>query len=384
MIDVGGDKLGAAFGSAVAVFLVGLVPGHAPTILIAGALGCALVALFISRRLARGYVDTLAESLASGRVDRGVLAEIDPSSRRAVEATIARIDTSALGDLRRAAPRPAAAAWAEGNEVELASPNAVLDAVAVLADPDPSALDAALRTRNPLPRSWVSALIPLLARAELEPIVSRALTRNAPAHIGVLVDALLDPRLPPAARATIADIVSRAPTQRSATELVGALAVEPFSVRASVAAALQQIAAKNLSVHIDRDAVIAAAATELRLARARRPGPLDLEPGSGEARELGRRLAFALALLATVLPTGELQLAVAALAGGDTRQRGTGLEYLENVLPDSLRSVALELLSCRPVTSAAERGSGAPAPALSLADLRARLETRVKGSRTVH
>lgn len=332
LVDVGGDKLGAALGSAVAVFLVGLIPGHAPTLLIAGAVGCALVALAISRRLARGYVDALAESLASGRVDRGVLAEIDPSSRRAVEATIARIDTGALGTLRRAAPRPAAAVEAADNEVEFASPDAVLDAAAVLAGPDPAALDAALRAQNPLPRSWASALIALLARPELEPLVSRALTHNAPAHI----DALLDPGLP------------------------------------------QQVAAKNRSVRVDRDAVIAAAATELRLARARRPGPLDLEPGSGEARELGRRLAFALALLATVLPAGELQLAVAALSGGDARQRGTGLEYLDNVLPESLRSVAIELLGCRPVTSAAERVSGVPAPALSLADLRARLDARVE------
>jgi len=55
-------------------------------------------------------------------------------------------------------------------------------------------------------------------------------------------------------------------------------------------------------------------------------------------------LTYIFALLLTVLDRGALQLAIRALADANAAHRGTGLEYLDNVLPPNLRQSLWPLL----------------------------------------
>ena len=62
----------------------------------------------------------------------------------------------------------------------------------------------------------------------------------------------------------------------------------------------------------------------------------------------------AIVLLSLVLEREPLSLAYRALRSGDDALRGTALEYFENVLPETLRPLALPLFS----RLSPQRGSG--------------------------
>jgi hypothetical protein len=88
------------------------------------------------------------------------------------------------------------------------------------------------------------------------------------------------------------------------------------------------------------------------------PDALDDEQ-SPAARASGasfpRGIEHIFSLLGLALDREALDLAIKALAGTDLKLRGTALEYLENVLPDSIRNELVSLLSREHPLPRAER-----------------------------
>ena len=97
VIDVSVDKVGALLGSGVAGLAFALAPGGWAPVLFATAAALSLAALALSRRLHRGYVGTLEQSLLAGRV------RLDPDDivDQATQLTLAHSSLIERGTLLR-------------------------------------------------------------------------------------------------------------------------------------------------------------------------------------------------------------------------------------------------------------------------------------------
>ena len=329
VVDVAVDKLGALLGSGTIALVLALVPAAAASVLFAVAAAGSLAALGLSRRLHRGYIRTLEQSLILGRVRL----DADEILDEATQVTLANTSLIERGTLLRqieelrrsqpgslvspptAAPLPSSASAAR----DPSSPDALVDRLLWARSGDPALVRRALR-HSPEPEpALVACLLPHLASEELFVDVVRALRRAAPRVTGQLVDALLDPAGDPTVRRRIPRVLKACPTPRAAEGLRSALDDPSFDVRAAVASALAALHERSPFVEISRAEV---------LDRVRR------ELDSGET--VDRQLPQLFALLSLTLERGPLQIAWAAMKGQDRRLRGTALEYLANVLPDDV------------------------------------------------
>ena len=340
LVDVTVDKLGALVGSGTIALALAIAPAAAAALLFAAAATLSLATLGLSRRLHRGYVQTLELSLLAGRV------RLDPDDvvDQATQLTLARtdlIERSALlrqiAELRGhppAAPSPAAArAPLPARVAGPVAPDPQVEWVRWVRSGDPALVRRALQASPDPEPVLVAALLPLLAADDVFPDVLRALRRAAPRVTGQLVDGLLDPAGDPTVRRRIPRVLKTCPTVRAAEGLLAALDDPWFDIRASATAALAALHEQSAVVRIAREEV---------LERVRR------ELDSGEP--VDRQLPQLFALLSLSLERGPLQIAWAAMTGQDRALRGTALEYLSNVLPDD---VFPRVRSCFGASSAA-------------------------------
>ena len=97
VVDVAVDKLGALLGSGTIALVLALVPAAAASVLFAVAAAGSLAALGLSRRLHRGYVRTLEQSLILGRVRL----DADEILDQATQVTLANTSLIERGTLLR-------------------------------------------------------------------------------------------------------------------------------------------------------------------------------------------------------------------------------------------------------------------------------------------
>ena len=357
LIDVGADKIGAALGGAVAVFLVGLIPEVATTVLLIVGVGCAMIGLWLTQRLATGYVGALEDSLASGRdtEDLSVEAHAPAASLRAAarlpETSVSVLDPVVVRARPTATVQPAEPDWPAKD------PTGDLRALSALLRRDPQGIEWALARGNPVPALWVPAMVLLLDEPPVADRVMTRLTQVAPAHVGMLSDMLLSRRAPLEVRRRITHVLGQVVTARSAQGLVMALGAEPFEVRYRAAVALSAVIRRNPAVNVDRNAVFGACSAEIERAHNNFFGSGTRTGGelSAAGTEAGRGVAFCIRLLSVVLPHEPLFNALDALGEEDAGRRGTGLEYLENVLPARLQARLLPFFSNRAIAQYARR-----------------------------
>ena len=415
MIDVGGDKLGAAVGSGIALVVVQAFPTTSDAVLLALAVGCGALAIYISLALHSGYVASLADSLQHGRLKSSALNLDDRTTRRTVNETRVLSPSTARASLtppgrdralienslgaaltagRAEGARPAddgartngtdaadlgsALAIAErldgpwsvdvsatsdtlvaGLEVQselhvslrASDEDDILKGLAALRSQAPDRVAFTLRWFPQLPPELVPAALTLLADRQMRPMVWPSLTRIAPLHIGLLSDTLLGASRPLAVRRVVPALLAQVAVQRSADALVAGLRMERLELRLRCGAALRRITHRNPRLRVDRDAVMSAVVDMLVDADAGRFG--------GRWPEDGLVLGTAFIALATVLPSGPLRLALEALADDNPGRRGTGLEYIDNVLPGEVRQTLRRRLESRGAAQSAIRAEGA-------------------------
>jgi ATP:ADP antiporter, AAA family len=361
IIDVGVGRLGEALGSGLALLLVSLVLVHAGGAVILVAMAGAALALLISLRLHDGYVAALTQSLRSGTVSLRDSDVIDSTTRLTLSQTQAELNRgellAQLAALRANVPQPSASAPAmpgstlaspgPAGEAHAAEPARVqadasvhgariqpargqepwLDAARDLLGAEPAKIQALL-ARGPLDRRLVALVIPLLQQRELALPVTSALSRIAGSIVGQLVDALLDPQQPALLRQRLPRVIKSCEDERAVHGLMRALRAAESGVRRRAALALGELTAKKPELRPERGVVFEVVREELRHA-------------SGQ--ELDLRHIFA--ILALAAPGEGLTFARQALASDDLRQRGTALEYLQNVLPEPLRSELIARLT---------------------------------------
>jgi AAA family ATP:ADP antiporter len=305
LLDVGADRLGTIAGSAVVMLFLLLPAAGATRMLLLLASALAAASLVLTRRLQKGYVSALAESLRAGTVRLDPIDVVDQTTR----ATLAIADAQK----RRATAEPAK----EPHPADVAAePSLDTDAAAALRSGDPGRIRGVLTREAVLEPALVSLVVPLLARDELFTEAVAALRRIATRCTGQLLDVLLDPEQDPIVRRRVPRVLKAAPTQRAVDGLLAALRDERFDVRYRSAQALLRLRQRDGSLRIPAADAFSAAQRELTLARA---SPRGLEHVFG--------------LLSLGVPGEPLAVALRAWRTDDRSLRGTALEYLQNVLP---------------------------------------------------
>jgi hypothetical protein len=346
LIDVGCDRCGDAIGG-LAIQLVlwataGAATGVAATASRASLLPLAALVVILSlmglrqgRRLHRGYVATLEQSLLDRRklAPSGVLA--DDATRTAFLRTVGHLDVSSFVD----EPTPPEPPTSRDSSL-VADP--LLRRIAVLRSGDLDQVRYALQS-EPLPPAAVPHVIRLLGWDEMQREAVRALRTVCERHTGQLLDALLDSEEEFVIRRRIPRILAVGSTDRVVAGLLQGLEDRRFEVRYQSGVALARIHRRHPALPIGRNAIHEAVLRELAVDRRvwESQRILDqVEEGeeSSFLDELLRKrtshcLEHIFTLLSLTYPEQPLLIAFKGLHTEDENLRGTALEYLESILP---------------------------------------------------
>jgi ATP/ADP translocase len=366
LIDVGFDRIGGALGSGLAMLVIAIVPTATSLLLLGTAAVTAAVCVLLSGLLHTGYVAALADGLRRGAVALDAHDVRDMVTRNTLADTAMAIDRERLvaeltqlrgrlgDDLASEPPEIDSAPAATSESPASSTSDPLLSAISSLRSRDADKIREVLHS-GPLQLELVPHVVPLLGRNDLHAEAAARLTEVIDKITGELIDGLLDRHTPFAVRRRIPRLLGAGSGQRAVDGLIAGLADDRFEVRYRCATALHQIKRVHPELSISSVAVFAGARREAAVGehvwkshRLLDGTSLDEEVLSGDAaRTLGRNLEHVFNLLALALDREPLTLAFRALGSQDDRLRGTGLEYLENVLPADIREALWPYLGAR-------------------------------------
>lgn len=347
LIDVGCDRTGDALGAAIVQLALWMGPALARTELLFASIVLALMAAWIASRLDKAYTVVL---------ERGLI-------QRAIELDFTDIhDSTTRGVVLRSTnlSRPVAAVVPKKGEpvMEHAPRRAtvsdpVVEVFKSLRSNDSKRVESALLRPESNDPVLAPQLIRLLAWDEIVGAVHKRLMGMATRIAGQLSDALLDPEEDFAIRRRIPRLLARSPySQRAAEALCEALNDTRFEVRFQCGRGLDAMRQQNPALSIREDVIYAVVEKELSVSRTIWEGHRLLDHREVTASESTDRFSFldeilreranqslehVFSLLTLVLPREPLQVAFRALHTNDRQIRALALEYLENVLPISVR-----------------------------------------------
>jgi ATP:ADP antiporter, AAA family len=384
LIDVGVDRLGTVAGAGLAVLVVSSFGGRAVMVLIGVAMAVSVGALYCASRLHKGYVEALAGRLRRGTLKLDEYTIFDGTTRRTLAETASldrkqlleaierqhsapppgseappsehdeREDTVLVGPAAagfEAAPGYVGFEFGSTQAFETARDDPLVQAIVDLRGSDPARTRAALAA--PLAPELVAHVVPLLARDDVAREALRALQSVAERATGTLADALLDPARDVIVRRRLPRVFERTATPRAVRALIEGLFDAELEVRHQCALALLRLAELAESVTLPAERILEAVAFELDGERrgpvkSARADALDEAPGFGDISlraRAPRDVEHVMTLLALVIEREPVRLAYHALHADEPAIRGTALEYLENVLPERVKSGVLALLA---------------------------------------
>ncbi len=369
-VDIASGSLGEMLGAGLVLGLLLAVPSLPSAWVVALAVAGCLLALAIVRRIHLGYVAQLAESLRTGRVALGVDEALDATTARTIAESQMALDRESLlaqarafgtGDEDRAgAPHGSSApvTVVDSQAAEQAAaghPDPTAEWVEELVSREPArarrvlmrdartSAGATLRRR----RRIVSHVIPLLEDDSLAREAEDFL-RDLGSHVvGQLVDALLDSEENPRVRIRLAGVLARIRDPRAMAGLWRGLDEGDFELRFACARAAARIVSRSRELAPATAEIYARIARELRVpeeewVRQGRRTPADRGERSvlldrAVLRAVSRSLEQIFTLLSLAHEREVMASVLAGLASEQPELRGTALEYLESVLPASLR-----------------------------------------------
>jgi len=350
IIDVAGDRAGDLIGGGFILLLLLLVP-DLPIEVIAGcAVAVAMLALFVIRRLHKGYIDQLASTLRKGMVRL--------EEDEILDATTQKILAESNAWSEREFLESRIAAMQARNDTE--DDNEAVDTSARLTAAVSSLSSGDLELiRHTLQSSLTDIrltpyLIPLLAKDDITDDIRTQLRWLVPRIIGQLTDAMLDPDLSLKARQRIPGVLEASHNPRAIEALLTGIGVASFNVRYSCARTLSRMRSRNSRLHIPRERVFEAIRKELDISPEQWEGrgkELTLEDLAGKHADnlfISSGMDHIFTLLALTLDPDAVQTSRQAVFSDDPNLRGTALEYLENVLPTDLYESLAQHLGAQP------------------------------------
>ncbi len=336
IIDVGANRLGDLIGAGLLMALLFFVPNLPVSLVISIAMAAAVISLMLVNRLYRGYVDQLASSLREGSLTLDDADQVDSTTRQVLEAGRAISDRDTL----RSRFSELESRQHDGVDPQAATPDGDLDSTGVLISTiieltsgDPHRVRQSLRTSATEP-GLVPFIVPLLADPELVDDARMELRWLVTRVTGQLTDALLDPDIPLAARERLPEVIEVWHSPRAFEALTQGLEATEFPVRRATALAMARMIARDDSLHLPRRLAYQVVEREL-------------EPHSGHTVvadthtnvATSPELNHVFTVLGLALPQDALLQCVNALSNQNATERGTALEYLENVLPRRIREL---------------------------------------------
>ncbi|HTY61707.1 MAG TPA: MFS transporter [Acidobacteriota bacterium] len=334
LIDVVCDRAGDALGSGVVQLLLWVEPPLIPTVLLGVVLALAASAIWISLHMDKAYARLVQQRL----VDRAVefdLGEIQDFTTRSV----------LLPSRAAMLPRPIAP-----SDLSIASPratDATLDLIRELRSGDSKRVIAATKGIEKLTPVAATQLLRLLAWDEVRDAVREVLERHPQPFTGLLVDHLTNPDTPFGVRRRIPRILAHTDSQLAVHGLLAGLDDARFEVRFQSSRALDLLLLRRPNLKVPADAVFAAAERELRVARPLWNSRRSLEKRTEKdvnafldeilRERADQSLEHVFSLFATVLPREPIKIAFRALHTDDKTLRGLAAEYLDSVLPQTIR-----------------------------------------------
>ena len=332
VVDVGGARLGDIAGAGLAQLAILAAPLQVTPLLLGTTVALALGTLAIARRMQRGYLGALERSLRAREDQLGPedVAAAMFQTVGAIDLTSLRVNPASIPTLPEAGP-PAPEPDKEKPQPSLA--------------PDVAAMRSRLRG-PPLAGDQVGGVIDLLAWDAVASDAVAALRRVASGNLDLLTRRLLDPDEDFAVRRRLVAVLADSFTDQSFEALLGALGDRRFEVRYRAGGALARMMERMPGVPVKEEQVMNAIHREVTVERGvwegRRLLDADDELWSPLEADIvrdraNRSLEHVFTLLSLVRPAAPLRLAYRALLTEDAYLRGTALEYLESVLPESIR-----------------------------------------------
>jgi ATP/ADP translocase len=341
VLDVGAARVGDVVGGALILGALGLASGAAAgRVLLAVTFALSVAALLVARRLHLGYVAAL-----EGTLHRRAGQFPDPveDDAAALLQTVGAFDLSGI--------RSRAAIFASATTTPVVSrpvPTPVKAPLSPLsqaigqgnADEVREALAA-----HPLMPDQLEMAIELLAWDDVAPAAIRSLSAAARTETPVLLRHLLDPDEDFAIRRRLVNALAACRTVEAFEGLFQALEDRRFEVRYRAGRALSGMADGIPDLQVNRERVLGVVLREMAVDRAvwesrQLIDALDEESSPMEAELLrdraSRSLEHLFTLLSLIFPRQTLRLAFHGLHTDDAYLRGTALEYLETVLPESI------------------------------------------------
>jgi hypothetical protein len=332
IIDVAVDRLGDAAGGGLVRVAIVFLPAMQSSAIISMAIVASLGAVLAASHLNRWYVRTLEASLL--RRSAGVDAAMTSDDSMAIIVEDIRRRRLGRDPVELEVTRALVRAHADP---------AVRDIVRLRSGKREAVIQVLTRAEGP-PAFLVPHIISLLSSEPVADYAVFALRKVVEERVGELTDAMLDPAQEFGARTRLARVFSVAVSQRAVDALVVALGDERFDVRFQAARSLVAIVARSPQIHLDASGIFAVVSREVAVSQpvweSRRllDGIMGDSPLDEFVRDrAGQSLAHVFTLLSLVLPREPLQIAFRSLHSPDKQLRGTALEYLEGVLPASIR-----------------------------------------------
>ncbi|MGW8179757.1 MAG: Npt1/Npt2 family nucleotide transporter, partial [bacterium] len=349
IIDVGFERMGDILGGGITRLVLIVGAPLALSLMLFLALILASIGIYIARRLHQGYVAALERSLKQKAVELDIDEIEDKTTRQTVILTMAQTD---LVPIKSALPKSSGGANLEkvptNQAVRVQTLDPLLRSLADLRSGDPSKVRSVLRQDGHVDPALVPSMIQLLAWDEVAREALMALRLTASTSTGQLIDALLNRRQEFAIRRRIPMVLSAEASQRSADGLLLGMEDRRFEVRVRCGRALARIHAQNSDIYLDPERVFDAAAREVAVDKGVWESYRLLD--QFEEKEEGsfvedkfvkeranRSLEHVFTILSLALAKEPLRIAYRGLHTNDKILRGTALEYLEIVLPETVR-----------------------------------------------
>ena len=363
LVDVGFDRIGTLAGSSIILSAISVAPSWAPLPELVAMGFLAVLSMLVARQLHRGYIQALGHSLTLRGQARG-----HPAPEMTLWQTQGRINRAeivqAIDSLRREnlllsgeAASPLALIVDPDESRDSTEHDALVESTRALRSGDPARVRAELAAAGELDTRLAGHAVALLGDESVSREALGALRKIADRVSGQLADALLDRATPPVIRRRVARVMASCTTQRALDGLVAGLVDERFEVRYQCGLALLRITDNKPSLSVARDPVLGAVLREVELERPLwdESPPLDFpddEPGSEFPRSqlqdrTSRSMEHVFAMLSLIYEREPIRRALHALSGDDEHLRGTALEYLEHVVPPSVKNALWPYVTAR-------------------------------------
>ena len=344
-LDVTCDRAGDAVGAGVVQLVLFTAVDYQRGQLLALSIATAGAGLWLARRLDKLYLGVVERHL----VKQGDFAPIVVGSETGW--TVIDLPTS-LKEVAaaRATSRPAVAPTLHDDDPRWRN---LVD----LRSGDRARVEAALSRLSRPDTLQIVQVVHLLAWDDMVPHARKALEPHASRHVGLLVDELLDPETDFAIRRRIPRILGAVASERALSGLVRGLDDSRFEVRYQCGRTMDRLLRRTEGLEVDPHRIWTVIDRELSVPAQVWHGyqlidRLEREDDSGTVpivAERGQRnLEHVFTLFSAVLPREPLQVAYHGIQSDDAGLRSLAIEYLDGVLPSSVRTKLWALLDAKP------------------------------------